>query len=390
MPSFNPENLAAWTAGRWTRVPPAGPNGFSVDTRRLLSGHAFVALKTGKRDGHDFLGEALKAGASAAIVAREVSGVDLPQLVVGDPLAALQAIARKHRKAFTGSVVGITGSAGKTSTKELLAVLLGGQEAGVLATEGNLNNQIGVALTLCRLDPEIHRFAVVEAGISAPGEMRTLADMIEPDIAIITMIGAAHLEELVDLESVAREKAVLGASIRKGGICIFPSSCEAYAAFWELPPSTCLVVELADAPGFKGPAKGRITFSASHSDEGTTIPVAYGPPPPVVVKLRRVTNGMSQNAAMAVCAAMRLGVPRKEIERRLVSWSPAPLGVNGGSPRDAGFISTATTRIRRRCRTRWPRSTPWPRAASRTFWSSAAWRNWARTRGATISSSEGR
>lgn len=325
MPSFDPDNLAAWTGGRWSRRPTLAPWGFSVDSRRLLPGQAFVALKTDKRDGHEFLGDAVKAGASSAIVAKEVRQMDLPQLVVADPLTALQAIAREHRKAFRGSVVGITGSAGKTSTKELLSALLGGADAGVLATEGNLNNQIGVALTLCRLDPSVHHFAVVEAGISAPGEMRRLADMIEPDIAIVTMVGAAHLEELGDLESVAREKAVLAASVRKGGICIFPSSCEAYAAFWELPSASSLVVEPADSAGFKGPAKGRITFSASHSPEGTTIPVAYGPPPPVVVKLRRVTDGMSQNAAMAVCAAMRLGVPRKEIERRLLSWSPSPL-----------------------------------------------------------------
>jgi UDP-N-acetylmuramoyl-tripeptide--D-alanyl-D-alanine ligase len=243
MPAFAPDTLAAWTNGRWSRVPMTAPVGFSADSRRLLPGQAFVALRTDKRDGHDYLGEAQKAGASAAIVALEVKGVDLPQLVVADPLAALQAVARGHRREFQGTVIGITGSAGKTSTKELVAVLLGGEAAGVLATEGNLNNQIGVALTLCRLDPERHRFAVVEAGISAPGEMAKLAAMIEPDIAIVTLIGAAHLEELGDLKSVAREKALLAASLRKGGVCIFPSSCEAYAAFRELPAGSCLVVE---------------------------------------------------------------------------------------------------------------------------------------------------
>jgi UDP-N-acetylmuramoyl-tripeptide--D-alanyl-D-alanine ligase len=325
MPAFDPDTLAAWTGGRWSRVPTTAPIGFSADSRRLLPGQAFVALRTEKRDGHGYLGEAQKAGASAAIVAVEVKGVDLPQLVVADPLAALQAVARGHRREFQGTVIGITGSAGKTSTKELVAVLLGGEAAGVLATEGNLNNQIGVALTLCRLDPERHHFAVVEAGISAPGEMAKLAAMIEPDIAIVTLIGAAHLEELVNLESVAREKALLAASLRQGGVCIFPSSCEAYAAFRELPAASCLVVEPVGSSGDKGPARGRISFSASHSGEITTIPVAYGPPPPVVVKLRRVTDGMSQNTAMAVCAAMRVGIPRKEIERRLLSWNPAPL-----------------------------------------------------------------
>jgi UDP-N-acetylmuramoyl-tripeptide--D-alanyl-D-alanine ligase len=325
MPSFDPVTLARWTGGRWSRTPSASPVGFSADSRRLLPGQVFVALKTGRRDGHDFIEQARAAGASAALVGFENRGADIPQLVVKDPLAALQAIAAEHRRAFHGTVIGVTGSAGKTSTKELLAALLGGDSAGVLATEGNLNNHIGVALTLCRLEPERHRYAVVEAGISGPGEMGVLAGMIQPDIAIVTLIGPAHLEELGDLESVAREKAFLAAALRPGGVCIFPSSCESFAAFREIPAASRLVVEPAGPSGEMVPARGRIAFSASHSGETTTIPVAYGPPPPVVVKLRRVTDGMSQNAAMAVCAAMRVGVARKDIERRLLSWSPAPL-----------------------------------------------------------------
>jgi UDP-N-acetylmuramoyl-tripeptide--D-alanyl-D-alanine ligase len=325
MPSFDPQLLAQWTGGRWSRNPSARLVGFSADSRRLAPGQVFVALKTARRDGHDFIGKAAAAAASAALVAHEVRGSDLPQLVVKDPLAALQAIAAAHRRAFQGTVIGVTGSAGKTSTKELLAALLGGESAGVLSTEGNLNNHIGVALTLCRLEPDRHRFAVVEAGISGPGEMSVLAGMIQPDIAIVTLVGPAHLEELGDLESVAREKAVLAGALRPGGVCIFPSSCESFAAFRAIPAASCVVVEPADPSGEKLPVRGRITFSASHAGGTTTIPVAYGPPPPVVVKLKRVTDGMSQNAAMAVCAAMRVGVPRKEIERRLLSWSPAPL-----------------------------------------------------------------
>jgi UDP-N-acetylmuramoyl-tripeptide--D-alanyl-D-alanine ligase len=325
MPHFDPVVLAEWTGGKWSAHPGAPLSGFSVDSRRLSPGQVFVALKTGKRDGHDFIGDAFKSGASAAIVSREVPGIELPQLLVSDPLSALQAVARGHRNGFRGTVIGITGSAGKTSTKEILAALLGGEAAGVLATEGNLNNQIGVALTLCGLDPNRHRFAVVEAGISAPGEMKTLAAMIEPDIAIITLVGPAHLEDLGDLESVAREKAVLAMCVRRGGVSIFPSACEAYAAFRALPTASCLVIEQAGPAADKAPQRGRIAFSASHTEESTTIPVAYGPPPPVVVKLRRVTDGMSQNTALAVCAAMRVGIPRKEIERRLLSWNPAPL-----------------------------------------------------------------
>jgi hypothetical protein len=139
----------------------------------------FVALRTEKRDGHNYLAAAAARGAAAALVARVVPDSPLPQLVVADPLAALHALARAHRARFRGTVVGVTGSAGKTSTKDLLAVLLGATSQ-VLATEGNLNNHLGVPLTLLRLDPAQHRHAVVEAGISGPGEMDVIAAMIAP------------------------------------------------------------------------------------------------------------------------------------------------------------------------------------------------------------------
>jgi UDP-N-acetylmuramoyl-tripeptide--D-alanyl-D-alanine ligase len=325
MPAFDPDILALWTGGRWSRRPAAAPVGFSVDSRRTAPGQAFVALKTARRDGHDFLGDAQRAGAAAAVVSREIPGVALAQLVVADPLAALQAIAREQRKAFRGTLIGITGSAGKTSTKELLALLLGGEAGGVLATEGNLNNHIGVALTLCRLDPARHRLAVIEAGISAPGEMGPLAAMIDPDLVLVTLVGPAHLAELGGLEGVAREKAVLAAAMRTGGACIFPSSCEAYSAFRGLPAPGCIVVEPASNPGAGARAAGRVPFFVSHSASYTTVAVEYGPPPSVVATLQRVTDGMAQNVAMAVCAALRVGVGGQEIQQRLLSWRPSPL-----------------------------------------------------------------
>jgi UDP-N-acetylmuramoyl-tripeptide--D-alanyl-D-alanine ligase len=299
--------------------------GFSVDSRRISSGEAFVALRTERRDGHDFLGAALEAGASAAIVAKANAAVALPQLVVRDPLEALQAVAREHRKTFRGVVAGITGSAGKTSTKELLAALLGGEAEGVLATEANLNNQIGVALTLTRIDPAIHSFAVLEAGISVPGEMRALAGMIDPDLVIITLVGPAHLAGLGGLEDVAREKAELAGSLRAKGICIFPSSCERYAAFRFIGPSHSLVVEPVLRPDDCEALSGRARFLVSQSGGSTRVTVAFGPPPPVVVTLPRVTDGMAQNAALAVCAAIHLGVPRDRIQGRLLSWRPPHL-----------------------------------------------------------------
>lgn len=357
MPSFSPAQLASWTGGRWTAQPVSPLLGFAIDSRQLRRGDVFVAIKSEQRDGHAFLGAAAAAGASAALVSTSDPALALPQLVVVDPLRAFQVIAREHRRQFRGPVVGISGSAGKTSTKNLLALLLeaapasSGSDAGrghptppanvsrsetaagsgdpalqrsVLATEGNLNNHLGVPLTLTRLDPAVHRFAVVEAGISAPGEMAPLAEMIQPDVALITLVAAAHTEELGGLAGVAKEKAVLPAAVPPTGIAIFPKHCTEFAAFRELDVQQ-MVVERADVIRPAQPPRDKVFFTVSHRDEHTVVALAYGPPPPLTFTLRRVSDGMAQNAALAICAALWLGVPAATIQQQLGKWQPAKL-----------------------------------------------------------------
>jgi UDP-N-acetylmuramoyl-tripeptide--D-alanyl-D-alanine ligase len=283
-----------------------------------------VALRTEQRDGHDFVAAAAKAGAAAAIVSRAVADVALPQLVVADPLAAFQAIARGHRRAFRGRVVGISGSAGKTSTKDLLALLLGGSTSGVVATEGNLNNHIGVPLTLTRIDPPQHRVAVVEAGISAPGEMAPLAAMIEPDVAIITLVAAAHTEALGGLEGVAREKAVLPAAVRTDGLALFPSSAAEYAPF-RVMAGRVQVVEPVTAWDEAPARAGRLPFIITHRGEGTSVTLRMGEEVPETFHFRRVSDGMAQNAVLALAAALELGVKPAELRERLAGWRPGKL-----------------------------------------------------------------
>jgi len=321
MTVFAPDQLALWCRGRWT-APPAGPIlGFTLDTRGLRPGQLFVALKSERRDGHDFLGAAAAGGAAGALVGRTVPEVALPQLVVADPQEAFQTIAAQHRRTFAGPVIGISGSAGKTSTKDLVAVLLGGAP-GVLATEGNLNNHLGVPLTLTRLDPAVHRFAVVEAGISQPGEMKRLAAMIQPDLAIITLVAPAHLEELGDLEGVGREKADLPAAVGPAGIAVFPRHCEQFGAFRDLAVRR-LVVEAASAIRPTTPQKDRVIFALTQRDDTTVLAIACGAPQPLHFALRRVSAGMAQNAVLAICAALWLGVPAAVIQERLGAWQPA-------------------------------------------------------------------
>ncbi len=321
MPVFSPNQLASWTRGRWTAPPPAALTGFTHDTRTLQPGQVFVALKTDRRDGHEFLAAAQAAGAGGALVSRADPTVALPQLVVADPLAALQAVARAHRRAFPGPVIGITGSVGKTSTKDLAAILLGGAPA-VLATERNLNNHIGVPLTLTRLDPAAHRFAVIEAGVSTPGEMQPLATMIEPDLAIVTYVGPAHLLELGDLEGVAREKAALPAAVHPAGVAIFPRQCAQFTAFHDLSVRK-MTVEPAEVLRPAEPPKDKVFFAVTQREDTTALAIAYGPPPPLVFTMRRVSAGMAQNAVLAICAALWLGVPPEVIQRRLATWLPA-------------------------------------------------------------------
>ena len=295
-----------------------------MDTRQLRAGQVFVALRTEKRDGHEFLPAAQAAGASAALVATPNPALALPQLVVADPLAAFQAIAREHRRTFRGPVIGISGSAGKTSTKNLLALLLGGEGAGVLATEGNLNNHIGVPLTLTQLDPARHKFAVIEAGISAPGEMKVLAGMIEPTVALITLVAAAHTAELGGLEGVAREKAVLPAAVRPDGVAIFPKACTHFAPFRDMFVNQ-LVLERSDVLRPATQPRHTIHFNILQRGGETVIVIAYGPPPPAMFKLARVSDGMAQNAALALTAALYLGMAPAVLQARLAGWAPAPL-----------------------------------------------------------------
>lgn len=323
MPTFAPETLARWTGGHWTTQPAAPLTGFSIDTRQLRAGQVFVAIRTDKRDGHNFLDAAQAAGASAALVATADAKLALPQLVVADPLAAFQAIAREHRRAFPGPVIGISGSAGKTSTKNLLALLLGAPE-GVLATEGNLNNHLGVPLTLTRLDAAVHQFAVIEAGISAPGEMAPLAAMIEPDVALITLIAPAHTAELGGLGGVAAEKAVLPGAVRPAGIALFPRQCADFTAFHELDVRR-MVIERADIMRPSEPPKDVVYFTVTHREDTTAVAIAYGPPPPLVFTIRRVSDGMAQNAVLAICAALWLGVAPERVQARLAGWQPAKL-----------------------------------------------------------------
>ncbi len=193
--------------------------GVSIDTRSLQPGDLFVALKD-VRDGHDFVAQALEKGAAAALVSHVPAGVaaDAPLLVVPDVMTALTALGRAGRARMQGRVVGVTGSVGKTSTKEMLFLVLAKQGRAHASVE-SYNNHWGVPLTLARM-PADTDFAVIEIGMSQPGEIAPLARLARPHVALITTIAAAHFEAFGSLEGIAREKASIFEGLEPGGIAV--------------------------------------------------------------------------------------------------------------------------------------------------------------------------
>lgn len=314
MPTFAAADLAAWTDGRWTTVP-AAVTGFGTDTRALGAGDAFVALRTDRRDGHDFLPAARARGAACALVSRPVAD-PLPQLVVADAAAALRAAAGAWRRRFPGPVVGVTGSVGKTSTKDLLGVLLG---PTAFVTEANLNNLLGVPLMLLRLEPTRHRYAVIEAGMSVPGELGVSAAILRPDVAIITAVAAVHLEGVGSLAGVAREKATLVAALAEGGRAILPASLLAWPDF-AVQADRCVAVRFAGEPA---PAvrPARLVEASLGEEAGRRVLRLDGETFP----LGPVSDGLARNAALAILAARAVGADLPALRAALVAWSP-PVG----------------------------------------------------------------
>jgi UDP-N-acetylmuramoyl-tripeptide--D-alanyl-D-alanine ligase len=193
--------------------------GVSTDSRSILKGQLYVALVGERFDGHDFVADAVSRGALGAVVSRPPSGGEDTRLYpVEDTLVALGALAAHRRTHVRAPVVAITGSSGKTSTKDLAAAALSGGRR-VHATRGNLNNRIGMPLTLLSV-PDEAEVVVLEMGSNEPGEIRVLAQVARPDIGVVTTVGESHLERLGSLEGVLNEKLDLLRNLAEGGRCV--------------------------------------------------------------------------------------------------------------------------------------------------------------------------
>ena len=205
--------------------------GWSVDSRTLQAGDLFLALRGPNHDGHAYVAEVLRKGAAAVVVDCEVDaeGSEASVLRVEDSLAALQSLASWARRRWGGDVVGVTGSAGKTTTKDLIAEMLA-VEMKTAKTEGNLNNQVGLPLSLLRLD-EAARVAVIEMGMNHAGEIRDLAAIARPDVGVVTNVGFAHIENFDSVEDIAAAKRELIESLPEDGTAVLNADDPRVASF---------------------------------------------------------------------------------------------------------------------------------------------------------------
>lgn len=319
MDQFKPEKIAACTNGVWQDAKtPDLIAGFCFDARIIKPGECFVALSGGARDGHEFVQQALENGAGSLLLERSQT-VSLPQLIVEDSLAAMGAIASDVRRQFSGPVNGITGSCGKTSTKEMLRILLGEEQTH--ATPGNWNNLIGVPMTLFGLDKNQHAFAVIEAGINQPDEMSALGSIIVADLAIITNIGPAHLEMLGSVENVALEKSQLVKHSKADAPVVLPNSAFAYPAFSEYADRAIVLAEEGEA--IHGKPRKVVRYVPEVSGSGSSKLSVREGAAGHEFEIASPSKGICTNAALAVTAARHWGVSDADIAKRLRTWSPA-------------------------------------------------------------------
>jgi len=223
MALWTSSDAQAATGGQSTREWTAG--GVSIDTRTLQAGDLFVALKSA-RDGHDFVAQALENGAAAALVDHRPDGVpdDAPLLIVPDVLQGLEQLAIAARARMQGRVIAVTGSVGKTSTKEMLRDMLA-QQGRTHASVASYNNHWGVPLTLARM-PADTEFAVIEIGMNHPGEISPLTKLARPHVAMVTTVGPAHLEAFGSVEKIALEKASIIDGLMLDGVAVFNGDIE--------------------------------------------------------------------------------------------------------------------------------------------------------------------
>ncbi len=287
-------------------------DGVSTDTRTLRRGELFVALQGPNFDGGDYVSQASEKGAAAAVVGAKVDG-DIAQIRVADTKLALGELGAAWRREQSAVVVGITGSNGKTTLKELTAACLS-QAAPTIATEGNLNNDIGMPLMLTRID-ETHRYAVLEMGANHVGEIDYLTSLAEPDVVAITNAAAAHLEGFGSIDGVAKAKGEILCGRSRPGVAILNADDE-YFEFWSAMASDIDVV------GFGIDTQADVCTSDIVADGGGSNFQLHLFDSRIDVRLSLPGRHNVRNACAAAAIATALGIAPEQIQSGLESVQP--------------------------------------------------------------------
>jgi UDP-N-acetylmuramoyl-tripeptide--D-alanyl-D-alanine ligase len=284
------------------------------DTRSLRAGDLFVALRGERFDAHDFLAQARQAGAVAALAERGLETAGLPGLQVADALAALQQLAAAWRARFTLPLIAVTGSNGKTTVTQMIAsILRAAQGEAAFATEGNLNNHIGLPLTLLRLR-ESHRVGVVELGMNHPGEIALLAKIAAPTVALVNNAQREHQEFMATVEAAARENGAAIEALGPQGIAVFPGDDE-FTPLWR---------QLAGARTVRTFALQRaaeVRADAQWQGEHWAMQL-HTPAGMMAATLRMAGQHNLKNALAATACALAAGVPLDAVARGLTSFEP--------------------------------------------------------------------
>jgi UDP-N-acetylmuramoyl-tripeptide--D-alanyl-D-alanine ligase len=288
-----------------------------IDSRAVREGDLFLALPGERADGHDFVAAAARAGAAGAVVSRLVDA-PLPQVLVDDVASALARAGAAWRTAYAGTVLGVAGSNGKTTTKEMLAAILA-QRGECLATRGNLNNHLGVPLTLLRLGPR-YRDAVIEVGANHAGEVAELVALARPAVGLITNAGAEHLEGFGTLEGVARAEGEMIAGLAAEGVAVINADDE-FAPLWR-GMTQARIVDFGLAEGAAVRASDlRLQVDAQGFATHFTLHCATGS---VAVALALAGRHNISNALAAAAAALAAGATLQEVDAGLRTVRAVP------------------------------------------------------------------
>lgn len=287
--------------------------GVAIDSRKIENGYLFIPIKGERVDGHDFIPQVIENGALCTLTEQELGDTTYPYILVDDCKLAMKRLAEHYRTALGIPVVGITGSVGKTSTKEMIASVLS-QKYNVLKTEGNFNNEIGLPLTIFNIRDE-HEIAILEMGISDFGEMHRLTKMAQPDVCVITNIGYCHLENLGDRDGVLRAKSEIFDYLRTNGAIVLNGDDDKLATLKEVKG----VMPKFFGKGFQNDAYA--TDIRSHSLRGTSCKLHLGDDT-IDVLIPIPGEHMVANALAGALVGQHFGLSAEEIKAGVEALTP--------------------------------------------------------------------